>query len=288
VSDNPQFESPAEPTPSLSTEAQPTLAPGSEPEFIPRPASTPAPQLAEDPVWSGWDVLLLAGLTLVAVVLSQLLAVVIAVKLVYPHASFAHVAQKPLLALGSEFVAYVFVAALMIALVEGKYHRNFWQAIQWRWPRPQWQFLALGVGMLFLLNILEHFLPMPKSVPFDKFFEHPLDAYLTSIFAVSLGPLMEELFFRGFLYPVLARRMGVAWGIFLTALPFGLLHAFQFGNAWSAVLVIFLVGVVLTSVRAATKSVGASFLVHVGYNGMLMMLAALQTGGFRHMDKAGM
>jgi uncharacterized protein len=258
------------------------------PEFLPPIPLAPVRQPAENPIWSGWDVLLLAGLTFVIIVLAQVVAVFVALKFFYPHAPFAHVAQKPVLALVSEFAAYIFVAFLMIALVEGKYHQNFWQAIQWRWPSSSWQFLALGVGTLFVLNILEHFLPMPKSVPFDKFFEHPMDAYLTSIFAVSFGPLMEELFFRGFLYPVLARRTGVTWGILLTALPFGLLHAFQFGNAWSAVLVIFLVGVVLTSVRAATKSVGASFLVHVGYNGMLMVLAALQTDGFRHMDKAGM
>jgi membrane protease YdiL (CAAX protease family) len=53
------------------------------------------------------------------------------------------------------------------------------------------------------------------------------------------------------------------------------------------VLIIFLVGIVLTAVRAVTKSVASSFLAHVSYNGTLMVLAALQTDGFRHMDKAG-
>jgi len=48
-----------------------------------------------------------------------------------------------------------------------------------------------------------------------------------------------------------------------------------------------LVGVVLTTVRAVTKSVAASFLAHVGYNGALMVLAAWATDGFRHMEKAG-
>jgi membrane protease YdiL (CAAX protease family) len=52
------------------------------------------------------------------------------------------------------------------------------------------------------------------------------------------------------------------------------------------VLIIFLVGVVLTAVRAKTKSVASSFLAHVGYNGTLMVLAAAATDGFRHMDKA--
>ena len=54
-----------------------------------------------------------------------------------------------------------------------------------------------------------------------------------------------------------------------------------------AVLLIFIVGVVLTVVRAVTNSVAASFLVHVGYNGTLMLLAATATGGFRHMEKLG-
>jgi hypothetical protein len=46
------------------------------------------------------------------------------------------------------------------------------------------------------------------------------------------------------------------------------------------------VGVVLTTVRAVTKSVAASFLAHVGYNGALMVIAAVATDGFKHMDKA--
>ena len=51
-------------------------------------------------------------------------------------------------------------------------------------------------------------------------------------------------------------------------------------------LIIFLVGIVLTTVRAVTKSVASSFLAHVGYNGTLMVLAAWATDGFRHMEKA--
>jgi hypothetical protein len=44
---------------------------------------------------------------------------------------------------------------------------------------------------------------------------------------------------------------------------------------------------VLTAVRARTKSVAASFLAHVGYNGTLMALAAWSSDGFKHMEKAG-
>ena len=281
-SDNPQFDPQAPVTAGLEGTG---LA---DPTSYDLQPPVPLPPPPRDPVWSGWDVLGIAAVTLLTMLVMELAIVLLAHLYVYPRMSWGDVAQMPILALLAEFVAYIAVAIYMVVLVEGKFHVQFWQAIRWNWPRSEWKFLLLGVLMMFVLGMLERVLPMPKNVPFEKFFETPRDAYLTSVFAVSFGPLMEEFFFRGFLYPVLERRLGVVWGVLLTALPFGLLHAFQFGNAWSAVLVIFLVGVVLTVVRAVTKSVAASFLVHIGYNGTLMLLAAVATGGFRHMDKMGL
>ncbi len=240
----------------------------------------------ENPVWTGWDVLLLALLSLGILFVVQLGVVLAARRFAYPHQSLGDVAQKPVLALLSELVAYAFVAIYMVVLIEGKYHTRFWPAIRWNWPGIAGLSLV-GIGVLMLgLDMLGRFLPMPKSTPFDQFFERPMDAYLTAAFAITFGPLMEELFFRGFLYPVLARRTGAFWGIVLTALPFGLMHYLQY-RSWSAVFIIVLVGVVLTAVRAVTKSVASSFLAHVGYNATLMALAAWATDGFRHMEKAG-
>jgi membrane protease YdiL (CAAX protease family) len=255
-------------------------------DSVPTPVSSGPPPV-ENPVFSGWDVLVIFALTVVTMVVSQILVLFGARWVAYPGASLSDLAQKPMLLLLSQFPIYAGAALFMMLVVQGKYHERFWQAIRWNWPPSGWRLLALGGILLFTLNLLQYFLPMPKDTPFEKLFARPRDAYLLSLIAVTLGPLMEELFFRGFLYPVLARRMGVAWGIFLTALPFGLMHMAQYGYAWGAVLVIFLVGVVCTAVRAAMKSVGASFLVHAGYNGTQMVIAAILTDGFRHMDKAG-
>jgi membrane protease YdiL (CAAX protease family) len=239
----------------------------------------------KDPVWSGWDVLVIALLTALLTLFVVPLIVVSGANLfVYPQEGWLEVARKPGLALLSEFLAYLAVFPYMIFLVEGKYCQPFWKAIKWSWPRNAVLMLFLGMFTVSL-DLLSRYLPMPKTTPFDEFFAHPRDAYLMAVFAVTFGPLMEELFFRGFLYPVLARRIAVPWAILLTALPFGLIHYLQY-KSWAAVLVITLVGVVLTTVRAVTKSVAASFLVHVGYNGTLMTLAAVATDGFRHMEKA--
>jgi len=248
-------------------------------------AITPPP--VENPAWSGWDVLAIAALTFVTMVVVQVAVLLAAHWWRYPHQSLSDVAQKPILLLVSQLPVYLAVALFMIMLVEGKYRMPFWQAIRWNWPAAQWRLLGLGAVMLVVLSLLQSLLPMPKDTPFEHLFDRPRDAYLLSIIAVSIGPLMEELFFRGFLYPVLARRMGAVWGVLLTALPFGLIHLPQYGWAWGAALVIFLVGVVCGAVRAVTKSVAASFLVHVGYNGTQMLIAVAATHGFRHLDAMG-
>lgn len=218
-------------------------------------------------------------------VVLQLGVAVLAQHLWYPKMTLGDVIQKPILLIGSQLLLYAVAAAGMIMLIEGKYHVRFWQALRWNWPQSAWPWLGVGTVTLFALVALEAYLPRPKDTPFEHLFDSPLDGYLLSLIAVTFAPLLEEVFFRGLLYPVLARRVGVAWGIILTALPFGLIHLQQYGWAWSAALIIFLVGVVCGVVRARVNSVGASFLVHAGYNGVQTLFAIVATHGFRHMEK---
>jgi hypothetical protein len=95
---------------------------------------------------------------------------------------------------------------------------------------------------------------------------------------------MEELFFRGFLYPAL-RRFGQFFAILLTSLAFAAVHGGQYGWAGSVVLLMFCVGLVLTIVRARTGSVAVGFLIHCGYNLTLFVLLFFSTDHFRHFEK---
>ena len=277
---------PAETGTPVSAQPPPLVISHADLQALSAPPVPTGPPPVENPVWSGWDVLLIAGLTLVSMFVLQSAVIVGAYFLTRPRVSLSELVQRPSLLLISQLLIYAAVAACMIFLVEGKYHVPFWRAIRWNWPRSEWKFLGLGVILLVALVFLQSFLPIPKDTPFEHLFDNPRDALLLSIIAVTIGPLMEELFFRGFLYPVLARRWGVVWGVLLTALPFGLLHLQQYGWAWALGFLIFLVGVVCGFVRAATKSVAASFLVHMAYNGTQMLILVLETHGFRQMPKA--
>jgi membrane protease YdiL (CAAX protease family) len=100
-----------------------------------------------------------------------------------------------------------------------------------------------------------------------------------------LAPLLEELFFRGFLYPSLRRGFGLTVGVLLTALAFAAIHGAQLGYAWAPVFSIFIVGVVFTMVRVRTNSVAASFLMHCGYNFALFAALWVASDHYRHLEK---
>jgi membrane protease YdiL (CAAX protease family) len=259
------------------------VPPGQEPQ--PPDAAPVSSPRSEDPPWSGWDVLGIALLTVLAIVVFLFATTLAAQRLLFPRLPSVEVAKLPLVTVAAQFLAYLVVLVFMVLLVKRGQGRPFWSAVRWNWPRNSFVYLLGGVALAFGLQGLAHVLPMPKELPIDRFFQTANEAWALSVFGMTLAPLLEELFFRGFLYPVLVRRLGVALAVLLTAAGFGLIHAPQLGRAWAPVLVVFLVGLVLTITRAVTKSVASSLLIHIAYNGTISALIFAASDGFRHLDK---
>jgi uncharacterized protein len=246
------------------------------------------PAAPPDPAWNGWDVVRLVFLTIVALFVGVFVVLFIARWRFYPHVALGEIARIPLVVVAGQSLAYLLVLAYMYILVTRERSRpDFLNAIHWNWPSGG----AIGVyaltGLVLSvgLQLLAHLLPIPKELPIDSFFRTPAEAWALSILSVTLAPLMEELFFRGFLYPVLARCLGLPAAVLLTALGFAALHCAQLGFAWGPVLVIFMVGLVLTIVRAQTNSVAAGVLIHMAYNGTITVAMYVGTDGFRHLER---
>jgi membrane protease YdiL (CAAX protease family) len=267
----------------MSSSQNPWPDPGA-PSFPESPLpSQPSP--SEDPAWSGWDVLQIALVTFASIIILLLLCALVAQRLLYPRTPFVDVVQFPLVTVVAQFLAYVLVLGFMVAVVKRVPEHKFWRELRWTWPLNWPLYLVAGLLLSLGLQALAHLLPMPPELPIDRFFRTALEAWALSLFGTTFAPLMEELFFRGFLYPVLVRRLGTAIGIILTSVSFGLLHAAQLGRAWGPVLVVSLVGLALTITRAITKSVAPGFLMHVAYNGTISVLLFVGTGGFRHLER---
>jgi membrane protease YdiL (CAAX protease family) len=260
-------------------------APPPDPQFQLTAAGFTSSPPSENPPWNGWDVVALAFITFVTVVAC-----------VFATAYFVHLRssaatpwieslKRPEVIVGGQLLAYLFILIFMYRIAYTGSGGKVFEAIRWNWPMSWTSYLLAGVALEFCLLPFAYLLPMPKNVPIDEFFRTARDAYILSVFGILFAPLFEELLFRGFLYPVLARRFGVAPSIVLTSLAFAAIHATQLKYSWGPVLIIFLVGIALTTVRARKKSVAATVLMHMAYNATIFVVAYIATDAFRHMEK---
>ena len=81
-----------------------------------------------------------------------------------------------------------------------------------------------------------------------------------------IAPAVEELLFRGFLFPVIERANGTRAAVLGTSVLFSLLHAQQYGWNWQNLVVLSYVGIVFGTVRAISGSLVPSTLIHASYN----------------------
>jgi uncharacterized protein len=240
------------------------------------------------PVWTGWDVVKITIIAIVSLVFFSLLVLMIATGLpMFKAVSLKDLSTDARLAVISQFFAYAATLWFVYRLIARHYAVNFADGIHWRWPQTRWlAFLMGGVVVALAIQAISRFLPIPKQMPIDQFFKTPAAAWSLAIFGTFIAPFAEELYFRGLLFPVLKRRLGLNASLVITAFAFALLHSAQLGMAWAPVLVLFLVGLILTMVRAATHSLAASTLLHIGYNATLFGLLYASTDGFRHLERA--
>ena len=146
-------------------------------------------------------------------------------------------------------------------------------------------YLGLGLGGIILVGLVSFAssaFPPAHAMPIETVFQYRPAILMYMFAAVFVAPLVEETVFRGYLYPVLARSFGLAAGIAVTGTLFGLLHAVQLWGGWWQIALLIFVGVVLTAVRAAAGTVAASYVVHLVYNSVQVIVFLVATQGGRH------
>ena len=92
---------------------------------------------------------------------------------------------------------------------------------------------------------------------------------MLAVFGILLAPVVEEMFFRGFLYPVFERSHGAVSAVLATSTLFSLVHGVQYGWRWQNLLMLLGVGAVFGTLRARTHSILPSAFLHAGYNATL-------------------
>ena len=143
------------------------------------------------------------------------------------------------------------------------------------WPRrPVFFALSLAVGLTapWLGALLTGFLAHGHAVPQDiqqLGSATPLALRIPlMLVVVSVGPLVEELLFRGVLLSALLRRLGNGWSVAISSLVFALIHLPGLDFQWYALPDLLLLALVLAWLRLRSGSIWPAVLAH-GLNNLL-------------------
>jgi len=171
-------------------------------------------------------------------------------------------------ALAFQSAIYALLIGALYLVITFRYRRPLWQSLGWVAPeRGAWWCVVGGPALAIGLSILGVALRAPAiPTPVENLISGRGSLFLVAFFAVVLGPLFEELLFRGFLLPLLERALGAWPAILLAAGGFALLHGQQYQWAWQQLLVVGLAGVAFGYARFKSGSTAAAALLHAGYN----------------------
>lgn len=215
----------------------------------------------EYPFWGYEDLALLVGALLPSFVLAAFLM------------RAFHWSSEAIKTLVFQCVIYALLLGILYLVIAHRYRMPFWWSLRWILPyRGAWLCIVAGPFLAIALAQLGVALRAPVvPTPIENLISGRPSLIIMMLFVTVLGPLFEELLFRGFLFPLLARSLGAWPGIVLTAAPFALVHGSQYHWSWQHVLLIGLAGTVFGYARYRTGSTAAAATVHAGYNATFFM-----------------
>lgn len=131
--------------------------------------------------------------------------------------------------------------------------------------------LFLILALTSIVTGLFKYVPK-EQVVVELFMRENNPAFLlyTSIFAAIAGPIVEELFFRGFMYSAVKKYAGVFWATIISASLFALLHTHAVGF-----LPIMVLGILLAYLYERTGTLVSSMTVHIMHNFSMLLLVFL-------------
>ena len=134
---------------------------------------------------------------------------------------------------------------------------------------------ALMALTVFLANFFSY--EPPAQAVVEIYLKRSTEHFLVffTVFVALVGPLIEEIFFRGFAYPAVRARFGPAAGMALTACIFSAMHM-----SLTAFVPIFFLGVFLAYLYEKTGSLVPSMTAHVLHNAIMVFL----TLGFKSLS----
>ncbi|MBI4470352.1 MAG: CPBP family intramembrane metalloprotease [Acidobacteria bacterium] len=236
----------------------------------PGPATSAAKPL---PGWTLGTAIWVWAFFTFAILLLPSVGVILAMGLGYVHLSgpaekLLYDPRVILVCIISAFVAHLLTLGVGWGVVTRFRRRSFAEAVGWEWhPRFRWLHAAGCVLVFFgIVFSLSHVLPGGET-EFDRLLETSATVRIViATLAVVTAPLVEELVYRGILYPAVEARFGKVKAVLGVSMLFAGVHFQQYGGSLLILVSITLLSLLLTGVRAWTGRLLPSYAIHLLYN----------------------
>lgn len=170
--------------------------------------------------------------------------------------------------------AHLLTLLLAWVLISEFGRRPFWKSLNFFWPPSLGPWKGLGISVvcalvLLGLGVLVTYLIGGGKTDLDILIESSYQARLVTAFlAVFTAPLVEEIVYRGVLYPASQRLVGMGWAIALVSFLFAGVHFWQYQKNLGVFTAIVILSISLTVIRAVTNSLMIPFVIHLIFNGI--------------------
>lgn len=186
-----------------------------------------------------------------------------------------------LIGAAATFPAHLLTLMLVWIVVTGTGRRPFWQTIGWKWTGKlqllMWMGIAAAVWVLSqaIAQSVAKVFGAEETALEVLIKSSPEARVVIALMAVLTAPLIEEIVYRGILYPAFQRTLGVVWAVCLVAAIFAGVHFQQYQENPGVVVGVTILSLTLTIVRARTGSVLPGFIIHLIFNGITAVLLLL-------------
>jgi len=250
------------------------------------PPQPPAPPLLPREIWKLRDLLLFVVCVPFALLVSKL-AVLMGYVVLRPFAGWRLkvelVQSDTVFLLVQQCVFYVFILGFLFLLGRIQHQQPFWNSLGWKRPAAKQVagYLAGGGGLASAVSLILLMQPDAQGFPLEKLFNSRTACYAIGAFAIAIAPVVEELVFRGLLFAIVERAVGMRWAVVATAVLFAGLHVPEYWPAWNHMLMILVVGLVFSLARGLTGSLNPSIVLHIGYNTLMITSLFFSSQHFR-------
>ncbi|HXF04080.1 MAG TPA: CPBP family intramembrane glutamic endopeptidase [Blastocatellia bacterium] len=170
--------------------------------------------------------------------------------------------------IGMLFVTHLLTLLVGYMVVTSGAKRPFFHTLGWRWhPRFRLRHVLALIGGLYLILYLLSLVVPHGETDFDKLLQTGQDVRIAiALVAVLTAPLVEELVYRGILYPALHHRLGRVRAILIVTAMFAVVHFPQYAGSLLILMAVTVLSFALTVIRSYTGQLLPCVVAHFLYN----------------------